>query len=72
MNFSRTTQGDVSVEIDGAICVVTSVIDTAIECDTGSHAGSVDDATVEVQINGNGIAEEVGDELKDLRFNSYC
>ncbi|XP_052286416.1 fibrocystin-L-like [Dreissena polymorpha] len=46
-----------SVSIDGAACTPTSVSDTQIQCQTGAHSGSVD-SKVEVQISGNGIAEE--------------
>ncbi|KAH3704519.1 hypothetical protein DPMN_079575 [Dreissena polymorpha] len=48
----------VSVMIDGAECIVGGVINSMIECVTGPHAGSVV-AMVEVQISGNGIAQEV-------------
>lgn len=52
-----TTLNDVSVEIDGTSCVATSVTDSEIQCVTGAHAGSVV-ASIEVQIAGNGIAQE--------------
>ena len=56
--YFSTVSGDVSVEIDGTACVVSSVTDTEIECVTGPHKGSVT-TKVEVQVSGNGIAEEV-------------
>lgn len=56
--FFSSDLGSVSVEIDGAVCVVSNVIDTEIECDTGSHLGSAN-SKVEVQVSGNGIAQEV-------------
>lgn len=56
--FFSSDLGSVSVEIDGTACVVSNVIDTEIECDTGPHLGSAD-AKVEVQVSGNGIAQEV-------------
>ncbi|XP_052805044.1 fibrocystin-L-like isoform X2 [Mya arenaria] len=62
-----TTQGDISVIIDGAECEVTAVVDNAIECDTGSHSGSVD-ASVEVQVSGNGIAQETASGDADFSY----
>ena len=44
--------------IDGATCTVTAVTNTELECETGPHYGSVR-AKVEVEVAGNGIAEEV-------------
>jgi hypothetical protein len=44
--------------IDDIECVASSVIATQIVCTTGPHAGSVD-TKVEVQVSGNGVAEEV-------------
>lgn len=44
--------------IDDVECVASSVTNTEIVCVTGPHMGSID-AKVEVQVSGNGIAEEV-------------
>ncbi|KAL4228553.1 Fibrocystin-L [Mactra antiquata] len=49
--------GSVSVSIDDAECIVNTVSDTEIVCVTGEHPGSVD-KNVEVQVAGNGIAQE--------------
>ena len=54
----RTNAADVSVVINGTACNVTTVTDSELECETGSHSGSVR-AQVEVQVAGNGIAQEV-------------
>ena len=56
--FFRSNEADVSVMIDGAECNVINVTSTELECETSSHYGSVD-AKVEVEVSGNGIAEEV-------------
>ena len=45
--------------IDGSTCTVSSVGNTQIECETGPHLGSYS-AKVEVEVGGNGIAQEVG------------
>ena len=44
--------------IGGAYCVVTSASNTELECVTGPHMGSAV-TVVEVEVAGNGIAEEV-------------
>ena len=44
--------------INGVECVAASVTSTQIVCTTGPHQGSID-AKVEVQVSGNGIANEV-------------
>ena len=55
----RNTPSDVSVKIDGVTCVTQTAIDTKVVCVTGPHAGSID-TDVEVEVSGNGIAQEVG------------
>ena len=45
--------------INGTACTVTTVADSELECETGPHFGSVR-AQVEVEVAGNGIAQEVG------------
>ncbi|KAL4228989.1 Fibrocystin-L [Mactra antiquata] len=57
----------VTVEIDGSECTVNTVTDTEIVCTTGSHLGSTV-AKVEVQISGNGIAEEASSGDADYRY----
>ena len=67
--------------IDGSTCTVSSVGNTQIECVTGPHMGSYS-AKVEVEVGGNGIAQEVGSftiiiwasmgENLSLGFNSLC
>ena len=52
--------------IDGASCNVNSVSNSELECETGPHAGSMN-AKVEVEVGGNGIAEEVSNVLKQNR-----
>ena len=54
----RSTLSSVGVMLDDVACVASSVDDTEVVCVTGPHMGSVD-TKVEVQISGNGIAEEV-------------
>ena len=54
----RTNTADVGVMIDGAACSVTMVTDSELECETGPHSGSIN-AKVEVEVAGNGIAQEV-------------
>ena len=44
--------------IGGADCAVTSASNTELECVTGPHMGSAV-TVVEVEVAGNGIAEEV-------------
>ena len=46
------------MRIGGAACSVTSASNTELECVTGPHMGSTD-TVVEVEVSGNGIAEEV-------------
>lgn len=60
-SFHSSTVSSVSVMIDDVECVVSTVSNTEVVCDTGPHMGSID-ATVEVQISGNGIAQEVSTE----------
>ncbi|XP_053372863.1 fibrocystin-L-like [Mercenaria mercenaria] len=50
--------GDVNVMIDDVECVVSTATETEVVCVTGPHLGSVD-TKVEVQVSGNGIANEV-------------
>ena len=57
--YCRSNTADVSVMIDGSTCTVSSVGNTQIECVTGPHIGSYS-AKVEVEVGGNGIAQEVG------------
>ena len=54
----RTVDGDVAVTIAGTPCIVSSVIDTKIICETGAHSPS-QKAKVKVEIDQNGIALEV-------------
>ncbi|XP_069115226.1 fibrocystin-L-like [Argopecten irradians] len=54
-----TTKSDVAVSIEGSVCVVDSVTDTQIVCDTGSIAASVR-GKVRVEIAGNGKAIQTG------------
>ena len=56
--FYSSTPGDISVTIGGADCAVTSASNTELECVTGPHMGSAV-TVVEVEVAGNGIAEEV-------------
>ncbi|XP_060573258.1 fibrocystin-L-like isoform X2 [Ruditapes philippinarum] len=49
--------GNVEVMINAVECVATSVTSTQIVCTTGPHPGSID-TKIEVQISGNGIADE--------------
>ena len=56
--YYSSTPGDISVTIDGADCAVTSASNTELECVTGPHMGSAV-TVVEVEVAGNGIAEEV-------------
>ena len=58
MSCCRSSSADVSVTIDGSSCSVTTVTNTELECVTGPHAGS-GVTRVEVEVSGNGIAEEV-------------
>ena len=53
--------------IDGARCSVNNISNTELECVTGSHAGSVH-AKVEVEVDGNGIAEEVSNVCRHNRM----
>ena len=46
------------MRIGGTACSVTSASNTELECVTRPHMGSVD-TVVEVEVSGNGIAEEV-------------
>jgi hypothetical protein len=55
---TRSVIGNVEVMINAVECVATSVTSTQIVCTTGPHPGSID-TKVEVQISGNGIADEV-------------
>lgn len=75
MFFDRLDKAAVSVMIDGVVCTVNAVINTELECETGQHTGSVR-AMVEVEVSGNGIAQEVssvnlqgqgnGEEIEDF------
>ncbi|XP_060603397.1 fibrocystin-L-like isoform X3 [Ruditapes philippinarum] len=56
-SYFGTVPGNVKVEIDGTVCVVSSVVDTEIECVTGPHRGSIN-TKVDVEVSGNGIAGE--------------
>ena len=56
--FYSSTPGDISVTIGGADCAVISASNTELECVTGPHMGSAV-TVVEVEVAGNGIAEEV-------------
>ena len=48
----------ISVNIDGATCVVSTVSDTSIECTSGKHLTSLQ-ALVEVFVAANGKAKNV-------------
>ncbi|XP_069115224.1 fibrocystin-L-like [Argopecten irradians] len=50
-----TSKSDCAVSIEGSVCVVDSVTDTQIVCDTGSITASVR-GKVRVEIAGNGMA----------------
>ena len=56
--------------IDGSTCTVSSVGNTQIECETGPHLGSYS-AKVEVEVGGNGIAQEVGS-FTLISLPCYC
>ena len=48
----------ISVSIDGATCVVSTISDTSIECTSGKHLTSLQ-ALVEVFVAANGKAKNV-------------
>ena len=72
-----SSTSDLDVTIDGATCTVTSANNTQLECVTGPHMGSVD-TKVEVEVSGNGIAEEVSSVYRSRKLGleilnrSYC